>query len=74
MNKDASIAYVKNKLYHDPEFYDYSLLAFVLRAHVDSEDTNLARLVNLLSSGEYGCSKSDVEGLVELMEKDDAKS
>ena len=68
MNKDAAIAYVKNKLNNDPEFYDYSILAFVLQDHVDPNDTHLKTLAWELSSGEYGCSKSDVEGLLELIE------
>lgn len=68
MNKDAAIAYVKNKLNHDPEFYDYSLLAFVLRDHVDPNDKDLKTLAWELSSGQYGCSKSEVEDLLELIE------
>ncbi|MHC4316121.1 MAG: hypothetical protein ACYSW3_27070 [Planctomycetota bacterium] len=68
MNKDETIAYVKEKL-EDPEFWDYSVLAGMLRNIVPEEDTILRNLAYLLDHGEYGCSKGDVRGLLKFLEE-----
>lgn len=69
MNKEETIAYVKERL-EDPAWYDYSILAGMLRNIVDPTDEPLRKLAYLLDHGEYGCSKGDVRGLVELIEGD----
>ena len=73
MNKSETIAYVKDKL-NDSAWYDYSLLAHMLRDFVDPNDKDLKTLAWELGSGQYGCTKGDVRNLVEIMEKDDEKS
>jgi len=68
MNKSEVIADVEMKL-DDPTWFDYSLLAGMLYDHVDPTDEPLRKLASLLSSGQYGCSRSDVKGLIELMKE-----
>jgi hypothetical protein len=68
VNRQEAIQYVKDKLDNDPEFYDYSVLASILQPHVEPCNESLQILAELLSSGTYGCSRNDVQGLVDLME------
>jgi hypothetical protein len=70
MTRDEAIQYAKDKL-ADVAFHDYELIAFILRDEIDVDvDHDLWILAYLLSSGEYGCSRNDVIGLLELMESD----
>ena len=68
MTKEEALQYAKEKL-ADPTFHDYELIAYILRDNI-SEDTPYWTLAYLLATGEYGCSRNDVIGLVELMESE----
>lgn len=67
MNKQETIQYVKDKL-DDPAWYDYSLLAHMLRDHVNEEDEPLRILAHLLGSGREYCAKGDVRFIVDGLE------
>jgi hypothetical protein len=70
MTREEAIQYAKDKL-ADVAFHDYELIAFILRDEIDVDaDHDLWALAYLLSSGDYGCSRNDVIGLIELMESE----
>lgn len=68
MNKQETIQYVKDKL-ADPSFYQYDLLAHMLRDHVNEEDESLRTLAFLLGSGHEYCAKGDVQFIVDSLEE-----
>lgn len=67
MNKQETIQYVKDKL-ADPTWYDYSLLAHMLRDFVDPNDTSLTNLAWSLGFGREICTKGDVQFIVDGLE------
>jgi hypothetical protein len=66
MNRQDAIELARRQL-KDPMRWDYAIIAYRLCDFIE-EDTDLWNLARLLGVGEYGCSKGDVEGLIELME------
>ena len=53
----------------DPEYYDYALLAYMLRDFPEVTEVGLSEFANILAYEQYGCSKSDVQGLLSYLDK-----
>ena len=68
MNKQETLQYIKDKL-ADPAFYNYGLLAHMLREIVISENENLRILVYLLGDPNESCAKSDMQYVIERLER-----
>ena len=68
MDKEETIQYVKDKL-ADPAFYDYGLLAGMLRDAVPQEDETLRILTYLLGSRNEYCAKGDVQFVIDSLER-----
>lgn len=68
MNKQETIQYVKDKL-ADPAFYDYGLLAYMLRDMVVQEDENLRMLIYLLGDPNEYCAKGEVQYIIDRLER-----
>lgn len=68
MNKQETIQYVKDKL-ADPAFYEYGLLAYMLREMVVEENANLRMLVYLLGDPREYCAKGEIQYVIERLER-----
>lgn len=67
MTREEVIADIKKKL-EDPNFYEYGLLAYMLRDFIAQENENLRMLIYLLGDPNEYCSKADVQYVIERLE------
>lgn len=64
MDIDKAIAYARKTADEDPQ-----LAAYMLRDLPEVQKANLSNLASSLASGYWGCSRNDVLGLIESLEK-----
>ena len=68
MGKKETIQYVKDRL-ADPAFYEYGLLAYMLRDIVPETEAPLRTLTLLLGSPWEYCAKDDVQFVIDSLER-----